>query len=89
MCKCVCVRVYACVQSEKERERERENASARAGPESSKEKLSSRVRNWKSEGAPLEEDKYMGGSWRYKGFSPIRKRPPPYEPLRTLGVGLR
>ena len=26
---------------------------------------------------------------RYRGTSPIRKRPPPYDPPMTLGIGLR
>ena len=26
---------------------------------------------------------------RYRGTSPIRKRPPPYDPPTTLGIGLR
>ena len=26
---------------------------------------------------------------KYRGNSPIRKRPPPYDPPKTLGIGLR
>ena len=28
-------------------------------------------------------------SFGYRGTSPIRKRPPPYDPTTTLGIGLR
>ena len=29
------------------------------------------------------------GAALYRGTSPIRKRPPPYDPPTTLGIGLR
>ena len=61
----------------------------RTKPETEKPESNKKMKTETRVSASKDLMEWRSVRWGYRGTSPIRKRPPPYDPPLTLGIGLR